>query len=456
MMQEVQDPATGMVELPAAEFLKRKMALAGLNASTLAKDLGVHAQTLYNVTTGKRPISPALAVKLAKRFVEPAETWLSDPIKVTAADMLEMALSEKRSRGRGQNRSRGPTLFDVAPAAARSRTDRILVDAEIRELLLDSEDVHISPFDPNLIQPASYDLTVGLIIQKGFRELSEHDWVLVLKLESGQTLQSSERQYIEAQIERKKNKIKFTRDPVELGQLKSVVILTRELVRFGADFMAEVGSTASNAMHGLLVTHGSQVDPGYSGPMYVSAMNILAEAFTLSVGQKILTLTLRQLARAPEKAYRDDIDKRVLKITNRIDAGLKRNFTCRQLPGGDGWMAEGAMIEGGIHGQSEDDALARAVQTAIAALDHADDSDLGGRTARDAVKDVLHNTTLDRAEAQALLEFLYITDEDEKQSVLKLFSHTEDRQRLGYIISRLAIDEAMAVNSMFNGEAFGL
>lgn len=445
-----------VVEMPPKEFLKRKMALAGVNATTLAKDLGVHVQTVYNVTTGGRSISPSLALKLSKRFIEPAETWLSDPIKVRASDMLEMALNAKRARRDGSARRDGPTLFD-SPETKPAEGDRILVDRDIHALLDDAHALQIQPFDPSHVQPASYDLTVGIIIEKGFRELSEHDWVLVLNLEYGGALQPQERKHIEAALENKREKISYSTQTVELIQNQSVAILTRELVRFGARYLAEVGSTAANAMHGLLVNHGSQIDPGYAGPIFVTAMNIAADPFTLSGGQKVITLTIRQLANAPEKSYREDIEKRVLEITYRLDAALKAMMICRPLNHDEGYLAEGDPIEGAVHGASEDEALNRAITTILAQLsqseDRADDED---SPAVKATMKVLYDTTIDRAEAQALLEYFLITDESARRRMMLLFTHTEDRQRLSFFLSKVAIDPGLAMTAMFNGEPFGL
>ena len=126
----------GVTTLTPAAFLKRKMALSGLNATALAKGLGVHVQTVYNVTTGNRPISPSLALKLSKRFVEPVDVWLSPEIEISTSDLTDMALTAKRAKqrsGRVDGEQSLPLFRDGAPTV--QNVDRILVDREIEQLL---------------------------------------------------------------------------------------------------------------------------------------------------------------------------------------------------------------------------------------------------------------------------------------------------------------------------------
>jgi deoxycytidine triphosphate deaminase/plasmid maintenance system antidote protein VapI len=444
--------AGGVTTLSPADFLKRKMALSGLNATALAKDLNVHVQTLYNVTTGKRPISSSLALKLSRRFVEPVDIWLSEAIEISASDMADMALTAKRARrsGRVDGESSLPLFSDSRRHFG--NLERILVDREIEKLLESAGGpVSVTPYDPDQVQPASYDLTVGIIIEKGFRELSEHEWVLVLKRTyEGDDTKTREAGHIDTLLAKKREDIRYSKT-VTLTERKSVVVLTRELTSFKKEYLAEVGSTATNAMRGLLVNHGFQIDPGYSGPIFVTAMNIGLDAFTLSAGDKIVSLAIRRLAQAPDRAYRADIAQRILAIFQRVDDALKSLFTCRALLGGKEFAAESDALGQTHIAASEDEALNKAVAAVMETLSQTVTEDPAYKALDTAVRNVLKLISIDKQEAKALIRHFAITDETLKNQTMRYFVAADDRQTLGATLLRLGQDPIVALLAMPDG-----
>lgn len=432
----------GGITLPPGEFLKRRMALAGLSATALAQEIKVHVQTIYNVTTGKRPISSTLALKLSRRFVEPVEVWLSDAIEISA-DSAQVALTAKRARRSGQVEGLGSTpLF----AGYSENVDGILVDREIEDLLASrTSPVSIAPFDPAHVQPASYDLTIGIIIEAGFRELSEHQWGLVLRKEHDRDAPlTRETEYIEELIAAKEGKIRYSTSAT-LRRGDSVVILAREFVSFSTQYLAEVGSTATNAMSGLLVNHGFQIDPGYAGPIFVTAMNIGLDDFPIAAGDKIVSIALRRLARPPERAYQADIGQRILGISEKVDKALKGLFRCRALLGEGEVIAESTAFDEAHIGTSEDEALNKAVASIMAALAQPGAEDPEKQAIAAAVGKVLSSISIDKPDAKALVRYFAVADDAVKARVMKFFVAPDDRQTLGATLERLNLDPILAL-----------
>jgi deoxycytidine triphosphate deaminase len=441
----------GVTTVTPAEFLKRRMAVSGLSATALAKDLKVHVQTLYNVTTGKRPISSSLALKLSKRFVEPVDVWLSEAVEVTSSDVAD-ALTAKRAKRNGKTESEQDLPLFAGSPPALPKVDRILVDRDIEQLLVaPGGPVNITPYDPDQVQPASYDLTVGIIIEKGFRLLSEHEWVLVLKRAfEPENSQSREAVYVDAFLKKKGDSVRWHK-AFELVERTSVVILTRELVSFEKEYLAEVGSTATNAMHGLLVNHGFQIDPGYSGPIIVTAMNIGNDAYTLTNGDKIVSLAIRKLAEPPEHAYRADIQQRVVAVFHRVDDALKSLFTCRALHRDQEYAAESDALGQSHIAESEDEALNKAVSALMEALAKPVSDCPANRSLDAAVRGVLDSVTIDKQEAKALIRHFAITEETTKANAMRYFATPDDRQTIGATLRRLGQDPILALLTMMDG-----
>lgn len=440
--------------LTIAEFLKRKMALAGLNATALAKDLKVHVQTIYNVTTEKRDVSPSLALKLSKRFNAPPEVWLQKTVEVNLSE-VDDALTAKRAKRSGKVESEnGLPLFSLGGdnATKGNLVDRMLVDRDIERLLsAPGGPVSISPYFSEHVQPASYDLTVGIIIERGFRELSEHEWVLVLKRAyEPDDSQSRETEFIDALLRAKGDAVRWGKS-TDFQEGGSVVIVTRELVSFEKEYLAEVGSTATNAMRGLLVNHGFQIDPGYSGPIIVTAMNIGLDEFNLSSGDKIVSLAIRKLAEPPEHAYRADIQKRVVGIFHRVDEALKGLFTCRPLPAEKRYIAESKRLAQSHIAPTEDEALNKAVSAIMEALAKPVTDDPEHKALDAAVREVLESVSIDRQEAKALVRHLSITDESIKANAMRYFEKHDDRQTIGATLTWLRQDPIVALLAMTDG-----
>jgi dCTP deaminase len=143
-------------------------------------------------------------------------------------------------------------------------TDRQIVEARVRN------DVTIEPFDPDRLQPASYDLKVG---------------------DQGITTSS-------------KKKIDIKSDgyivlhPGDFG-----VIVVHEEIALGAQYAGRFGLRSKYARRGLVATTGLQIDPGYHGRLMVGVLNLTPKPVTLPHKDDFLSLEIHKLEEPSQKPY---------------------------------------------------------------------------------------------------------------------------------------------------------
>lgn len=145
----------------------------------------------------------------------------------------------------------------------------MLTDVEIREAMTAGE-LQIDPFAEGCLQSASYDFRVG---DQAF--ISGTDEVTDVA-----------------------NKGLVIIDPGEFA-----VIATRESVRCGPQFAAQLGLDSQYARHGLVLLSGPQIDPGFSGVLVVRVTNLAPRRITLRHEAPFLTVQFFKLNRPVEKPY---------------------------------------------------------------------------------------------------------------------------------------------------------
>lgn len=428
--------------LEQGEYLRRRMAMRGITASDLADEIDVHSQTLYSITAGKRSISANVALKLSKYFGDDPDVWLSDPITIER-DAASLPPTRKRpAKAKGS-----PAEVHELPlfSGLSGHPTGILVDREIEAAIRGDFSINITPYNRDQIEPASLDLTIGLIISSGFKKLELREWHIVLKDEYGDPLDEREKAQL-ANIRRKAKETAYGRT-AELEKLDSVHILARETVEFGNLFIADVGAVAHNAMCGLQVNHGFQIDPGYSGPMCVTAIQITDEPSPnlLKQGQKLVSLAIRKLHRAPDKSYQEDVDRKILWIGRAVDAQLKALFSFKQL--GDGsYKATGTKFVSTLVDHGEDEVQHKAVSWLLEQLQQCVGKG-GEPQILAAVRDALDSVTIGLDDVDALARALKITSRTKLSEAKEFFQNATDRQTLVDTLDRMGADivQAMAI-----------
>jgi dCTP deaminase len=145
----------------------------------------------------------------------------------------------------------------------------MLTDVEIREAIAAGE-LQINPFAEGGLQPASYDFRVG---DQAF--ISGTDEVTDVA-----------------------NKGLVIIEPGEFA-----VIATRESVRCGTQFAAQLGLDPQYARQGLVLLSGPQIDPGFGGVLVVRVTNLAPRRITLPHEAPFLTVQFFKLNRPVAKPY---------------------------------------------------------------------------------------------------------------------------------------------------------
>ncbi len=321
MEQPVHDASLAEIQeetIPVKEYLAREMLRKGLKKRELADELGIHRQTLYNILSGNRRISYKVALKLSKRFEEPADFWMKENVRVASGPL------EPTSEPRKDNAAQ---TLELASSKPISTSPQILVDFEIEEVI-EKGLIHIDPFDPSNVKSASMDLTVGLLTQKPFDGDDDH------KQSTGNT--------------------------VSLKSQESINIVVKERVRFGKDYLARVGQITHNAARGLLVMHGIQIDPGYAGSLHIRAVNLTPEKISISVGDPILSLEIVRLSKTPREAFQNHELDSIEGLAHRIEEALRGLFDVTKGPDNTlaaSWPEAEIYTDGGTKIQALDKAI---------------------------------------------------------------------------------------------------
>jgi deoxycytidine triphosphate deaminase len=154
-----------------------------------------------------------------------------------------------------------------------------IIPKEEIDRLIENGLILVDPNDPskkfipkkNQIQPASIDLTIGIIFRKEKR-LSENSSL------------ASVTQYD------KQDEI------VELAPGEIVTILTNEMIKLPPHIAATLFPPNSLSVKGVLILNPGHVDPGYSGRITVRLINFKEAYLPLRIGDFIFTMTLEEIA----------------------------------------------------------------------------------------------------------------------------------------------------------------
>ncbi|MCC6927289.1 hypothetical protein [Novosphingobium sp.] len=273
--------------LDARDYLKLEMVRQNINAQELATQLGMSPQAIYNVTgETRRPISHKLARGLAQVLGGTVEFWLASKFPNVSRESV------------------GP---DPIPATPRPG---VLIDQEIKKWNAESEDdgFVISPLNEDKVKGASLDLSVGLIVTKGFFQVPKRDrdaWFHFYQMDATPEAFGSAELSVFAAMKADLG-IEFS-DEIDLQPGQSVHVVAAEMVQMGPRFFCAVGNVNELNLRGIQVLCGSQIDPGFKGPLVFLVKNILEEgAVRLSRGDDIASLTVYSLRHAVGRLYAEN------------------------------------------------------------------------------------------------------------------------------------------------------
>lgn len=270
---------TTVVAQQPSEVILRLMAERGLNQIELAKRLGTSRVTVNLLVNGKRAISRDVSRRLGSYFGYPADHFLRLQFEWdTRRDQFRQR--DQRDRNFQDEPLRGnieAEIVDFGLATGRAAPTYVLkpgllVDHAIERARQENL-LSISPYSPQLVQPASYDLTFGDHLAVTDRsDIVDLKTLVAVELNPGQT----------ANVE--------TLEELALSNL----------------LMGRVGLSSTLARKSIYLSHGIQCDPGYKGRLFVSLHNHGREKFVIRHGAPFLTIEFTLLEDAPHKSYQGE------------------------------------------------------------------------------------------------------------------------------------------------------
>lgn len=143
----------------------------------------------------------------------------------------------------------------------------VLSGASIKGLI-ENGDLKIDPYNPDKIEPASYDCSLGSIIKAGEGRVS-------LSEGSDFTLESN----------------------------TWACVASREVFDLPIGVAARYGIPSSLARRGIIAFGGPQIDPGYRGKLFVSVYNPTLEPVNLRFAQDFFTVIFETVDGANQEGY---------------------------------------------------------------------------------------------------------------------------------------------------------
>jgi|AntRauTorckE6833_2_1112554.scaffolds.fasta_scaffold00427_18 dCTP deaminase len=160
----------------------------------------------------------------------------------------------------------------------------VLVDYQIIDEVVDKD--MIIPFDPDLVQPSSYDLTLG----RRFLWISYEDEGEVIAYDDVPQYEVIE--------------LTGRNDTIDLEPGEFCLAHTEEIVDIPASLSAIVAGKSTWARKGLTIHQtAGWIDPGFSGRITLELKNVGTSIIQLKIGDPIAQLVLMKNDKIPLNEY---------------------------------------------------------------------------------------------------------------------------------------------------------
>jgi dCTP deaminase len=151
--------------------------------------------------------------------------------------------------------------------------------------------LEITPFDEDMLQPASYDMKIG---------------------KNAATVPKNGDPRIDLEIER----------VLLVPGYAPAQLFTLEEIKLPLNMVGHFGVMSSLSRRGLFASVGIQIDPGWEGPLSVSLMNLTPNPVALNFGDTFCTLEIERLAVPASEPYSGKYQKRSSFTAQELDAVL--------------------------------------------------------------------------------------------------------------------------------------
>ena len=110
---------------------------------------------------------------------------------------------------------------------------------------------------------------------------------------------------------------------------QTVIVTTKEWVKFPQDHIGRVGAMASLSRCGIMTSHGLQIDPGFQGDLQFCLFNAGGRDFELRGGMPIISIEIVPLSEPPSPDER--AAKHVREAAARENVVPFRHAACERL-----------------------------------------------------------------------------------------------------------------------------
>jgi len=155
-------------------------------------------------------------------------------------------------------------------------------------------------------QPASYDLSVGVIVKKNESKFPWGDGIQQVNFDPNKSLEEQE--------------------TVTLKPGQILFIVTREDVIMPKELCGTVYSKNHLSLEGVLAWTTGHVDPGYEGPIIIRLINMRSTDYSIKPGAKIYTIVFEDLKYSDKSGLEGkkglSREEAVQKVTKSANAAL--------------------------------------------------------------------------------------------------------------------------------------
>jgi dCTP deaminase len=145
----------------------------------------------------------------------------------------------------------------------------ILVDKDILEALKLNY-LRIDPFDESALEPATYDLSLG-----GMAVVTTSSEVIDL---AGDGL-------------------------LKIPPYAAALVQTEEILTLSSRIVGRLGARSNLLQNGIIASTGPQIDPGFTGRIFVNLLNVSDRPFSIRRRTRFLSAEFHLLAREPSRLY---------------------------------------------------------------------------------------------------------------------------------------------------------
>ena len=174
----------------------------------------------------------------------------------------------------------------------------VIVSRETLQELIAAGEVVVEPLDPDHMQPASIDLTLGT----HFLKVDENSIDRI-------TL-DSELRYLDLHT--------GADEEIVIPPLSFLLAVTRERVRLPANMTAFVEGRSSIGRIGLFIQNAGWVDPGFDGTITLELFNANRLPIRLRAGRRICQIVFAQLDRSTTRPYQGKYQHQSAAVGSRI------------------------------------------------------------------------------------------------------------------------------------------